>query len=246
MEKRKKEQRKKDAEHKEEETIEKVSTKKLNRELLWVFGVMAGLIIIFLISYSVFQSEKKFEYEGLKFTKEMFGEIPLYHYYYIGKVKTPTGVEQNKKVDIFLRNDPRENNVSIEGEIIFPLGKDVFVGVGDEGVTECDYSIIGIASLSSFLSQNGITAKGGSTDLEVSKATELDYIACDKYPAHAVILINGGEETHIKKTADNCYEITVNNCETLPAIEKFIIQSVLDAKDRRIASGEYESEVELK
>ena len=111
-----------------DENLEKPK-KNTSKELYWVFGTMIGLIIIFLVSYSIFQNMKKIDYEGLKFTKEMFGEIPLFHYSYIGRVKTITGnvvSEQNKKIDLYLRNDPRENNVPIEGNIEFPEGKRIY------------------------------------------------------------------------------------------------------------------------
>ena len=172
----------------------------------------------------------------------MFGQIPLYHYYYIGKIKTITGgviSEQNKKVDLFLRNDPRENNVSVDGEIIFPEDKTVYIGIGNEGVSGCKYTVIGLATLSSFLSQNGIGVNAGTADLESAKTNNLTHMSCEKYPASAVILIEKGNETKITKSMDYCYTISVNNCETLPAMEKFIVQSLVDARERAKSSGQY-------
>lgn len=219
-----------------------------NKELYWVFGAMVGLVIIFLVSYSIFQGLKNINYQGLSFKKEMFGQIPLYHYYYIGKVKTITGgviSEQNKKVDLFLRNDPNENNITVDGEIIFPEDKSVYIGIGNEGISNCKYTVIGLATLSSFLSQNGISVKAGVADLEDAKANNLTHISCEKYPSSAVILIEKGEKTKITKSKGYCYTISVNNCETLPAMEKFIVQSLIDARGRAKSSGQYKSDVTL-
>jgi len=233
-----------------EESLDEVMKPKINtnKELYWVFGAMVGLIIIFLVSYSIFQGFKNINYQGLTFKKEMFGQIPLYHYYYIGKIKSVTGgvvSEQNRKIDLFLRNNPKENNISVDGEIIFPEDKSVYIGIGSEGISECKYSVIGLATLSSFLSQNGIGIKAGAANLEDAKANNLTYINCEKYPESAVVLIEKGDETKITKSKDYCYTISVNNCETLPAIEKFIVQSLIDAKERAKSSGQYQNDVTL-
>jgi len=43
------------------------------------------------------------------------------------------------------------------------------------------------------------------------------------------LLLRTGEETRINRNG-LCYYIDVADCEILPAIEKFIVQSIIDAK----------------
>ena len=220
----------------------------MNKEVYWVFGVMALLIVIFLVSYSIFNSLKSFNYGGLEFTEEKFGEIPLFHYIYIGKVRTITGNAisyENKKVDLFLRNDPRENNVPIDADINFPAGKTVYVGIDDQGIPQCKYSVIGLATLSSFLSQNGFGVRAGTLSESAANANNIDYISCEKYPLNPVILIQEGAFTKVTKTKQNCYLIEVDNCETLPAVEKFVVKALIDAKARAIENGQYDEQVKL-
>ena len=81
--------------------------------------------------------------------------------------------------------------------------------------------------------------------MESAKANNLTWINCEKYPESAVILIKKGEETKITKTGENCYLISANNCETLPAMEKFVVQSLVDARERAKSSGQYQSDVTL-
>ena len=63
--------------------IKKSSKKerKIEKEILVVFAVVAGLIIIFFIGSIYFKSLSHFEYGNLKFTKEIYGKLPVYHYY---------------------------------------------------------------------------------------------------------------------------------------------------------------------
>src|SRR3989338_6962849 len=104
---------------KEEKIGKKVDNTK---QLYWIFGTMAFLIVVLLISSSVFQSLNRFEYEGLIFTKERFGEIPVFHHYYFYNYNG-----QQYKFNLYLRNDPRSNEIPINSEIEYPLGKFAYI-----------------------------------------------------------------------------------------------------------------------
>ncbi|MBU0466489.1 MAG: hypothetical protein KJ718_04000 [Nanoarchaeota archaeon] len=209
---------------------------KADKELYWVLGVMLGLILIFFASSAIFKSTKSFEYQGLKFTKERFGEIPLFKYFYsTDRTTTPTtgsviGSKGTSTVTVLLRNDPRKNNIPVDGEIEYlKKGEFIYATLNSTGLL-CEYSNVAMASLGAFLNQNGFKVKGASVDEADAEANGLDYITCENKPDRMVLLFQQGEKTSITREG-NCYITNVANCEILPAVEKFIVQSVLDAKE---------------
>ena len=214
---------------------EEKKTEKVDREIYWVLGVMLGLIIIFLAANSFFQSLKTFEYEGLSFSKEKFGDIPVFHYYYYTFPRSITGSvtnEQPKQINIYLRNDPRENPVQINEEIEFqPKNHPIYISTNVTGLEECKPSV-GISTLSAFLSQNGHKLIGAIPDMEQAINEDIRYANCGSSSGSNVILIQKGEETKITRNED-CYIIDVNQCEIIPAVEKFIVQTIIDAKARQ-------------
>ncbi len=215
------------------ETPEK--KQKQDKQFYYILGTMIGLIVLFLIAHTFFQSLKTFEHEGLSFTKEKMGDIRLYHYYYYTTPSYATGAaisEGNPKlINLYVRNDPRTNNIPIDGEIELKRGKSVYITINATGLTECPYSSLAIAGLSSFITENGFTMQAGVPNKAEAEKDNLDYITCEEHPRSPVILIQSGEETSIAKE-NNCYTITAANCEILQATEKFMIQSIIDAKAR--------------
>jgi hypothetical protein len=207
--------------------------KKQDKELYWILGVMAGLIVVFLAASSIIQSFNAVEYEGLTFGKEKVGQIDFFVYSYMTDKSVATGrVVQDlqlKPVFLYFRTDPRKNDVPVQGEkIVFPAGKKVFTGISD-GLEKCEQSTLAVAGVSSFIVQNGFKLEAGLMNGTEAKANDLPYVKCKFYENNPVIIFKEGEETSVNLEG-NCYEITANNCEILPAAEKFILQAILDAK----------------
>ncbi len=200
------------------------------QEIYWILGAMAGLILLILIISSLMHSSNTFTYQTLKFTKTKYGELPVYLYNY--NFKDPrVNPPKEYSFNLLIRKDPRENNVPVNGTIEFSAaGSTVYVGINDT-LTKCKNASRDLASLSSFLTINLFTIKGGLVDAEEAKKNNLTYVSCDKYPNNEVILVQQGSETRIDRE-DNCYTISIANCESMEAIEKFEIQSILDAKKR--------------
>ena len=205
--------------------IKKSSDYSRNKELYWVLGTMIVLIIVFVVSYFIFSSAKNFEYKGLTFTKEKLGKIDLYHYFYYFDNKGKT-----YQYNLYLRKDPRKNNVPITGNIVFSRGKFTYLSINGTGLVKCEDSTIAIAGLSNLLSSNFITIKVSTPDEEEAELNNLTYANCETHPERVTILIQEGSETKIEKEG-MCHVISVANCEILEAIEKFEVQSILDAKD---------------
>jgi len=199
------------------------------KELHLIVGAMAVLIVAFFAFSFFFQSLKTFEYEGLTFRKDHFGEIPIYVYTY-NSLLTPRAID-TQQVNVVLRGDPRENIVPFEGELELPYGKFVYITHEDEGISQCEYGALSVSSLSSFLASNGFRIKGGVADETLAEENDLEYYTCENHPDNPVISFSTGEETKITRDG-NCYSIQVNNCEVLPAVEKFIVRSLIDARSR--------------
>lgn len=204
--------------------------RKLEKELMWIIGFLAFLVVVYLISSSIFKSLNSFEYEGLTFTKERLGEIPVYHYYYY----FDSGEGELIKYNLYLRNDPREVDIAVDGgNIIFDHGKRVYVSVDPSGLQECSQSVLAIADLSSFLTDNQLDVRGGNVNFWEAGANRQEWVTCESKPKNVVITVREGEETRIDISGENdrCIDIQVSNCEILEAVEKFKIQSVIDAMD---------------
>jgi len=206
--------------------------RKITRELLWVLVFMIFLVLVFVVVSDIFKSFNAFEYAGLTFTKEIskVGEIPVFHYYYYFYNKQDKFIQYN----LYLRVDPRDNPVRIEGEKIFMDNDDVvFISnFRDTWLDSCDYGVLGIANLASFLRDNDFVVRGGNLDFHDAKAKGEDWITCDTKPYNPVIKIVEGSESKIT-ISENCYEISISSCEDfLAATEKFTLQSLLDARER--------------
>jgi hypothetical protein len=211
---------------------EKSEGKRKSKELYWVLGTMLGLVIIFLVASSVFQSLRTFDYNGLTFTKEYFGDIPIYRYSYNSIVTgSATSPKDIRPVNLVLRGDPRENAVPIDGKVELPRGKTVYFGFNSEGLTQCPYSTLSVATFSSFLASNGFTVRGGTTNETEANETNIDFVTCEQFPENPVIIFQASDETSINKE-NTCYNVNVANCEILPAVEKFMVQALIEAKER--------------
>lgn len=217
-------------------TSEKQS-KLFNKQLAWVIFGMVAILAVFFGAQAYFQSFNHFSYEGLSFAREIAGGtktafvvsggIPFYHHYY--HFRKPDG--STVKYNLYLRIDPRENKVPINGNISFIKGQKTYISVNASGL-QCENATIAIAGLASFLNDNQIQIKGASPDPKIAEDAKSEVVTCDTHPETVVIIIQAGNETRIDQTTKTCYVITAANCEILQATEKFIVQTILDAKGK--------------
>jgi len=208
--------------------------------------MMVGLIVIFLASYAIFEEMKTFQYDGLTFTKEKFGDIPVFRYYYYTHPSaiTITGSvvqEEPTLINLLFRVDPRENDVVVDGEIeLPPKTKFVYVSINDTNFKDCQYTQVAVANLASFLVTNGFEIKGAVPDKAQAKEIEVRYADCSTNQNNAVILIQSATEENPEPKItrqDNCYVVNVAGCDILSATEKFQTQVIIDAKIRAEEGG---------
>lgn len=200
-----------------------------NKEIVWMFFFMILLFAAIFATSALFKSFNHFKYEGLSFTKEKFGTIPVFHYYYYF---TDSNTGKQYQYNLYLRLDPRENNVSITGgETGFSKELINYVTVNGSGLTSCTTSARDLGSLAELFSANMLPMKAGTMDSIEAKSNNITYINCNNKPNNPVVQVFAGNETKITVDGD-CYNIEIANCQTLEAVEKFKLQVILDAKSR--------------
>ena len=202
---------------------------KIDKQLKKYLPLLIGLgvlVVVFVVFYFAFAGLGKVKYEGLTFIKERYGDVQVYHYSYVTEISSG----RVRAIDVFVRGNPAENEVPIDSKIIYPTGKNVYLSINSTEINMCEDTMIAIAGLSGFLANNEIPLKAGTPDREESKRNNSTYLTCASYPSSLTISLKAGEETKITRTG-NCYNIEVSNCEILPALEKFIVQSIVDAKN---------------
>jgi len=200
--------------------------RKVERELLWILGFMVFLVIVFLVSSSIFKTLNQVEYEGLIFTKENFGQLPVFHYYYY--FRAPTG--NLIKYNLFLRNDPTLNDIPIEGDEIHFIGRLAYMTLDTAYLRDCEDTLISIGALTKFMSDNQFTVRSGNMDFVEAAVHNQEHITCEIKPENTVIQIRRGNETKITINGP-CNDITIGpDCRILEAVEKFEVHSFLDAQ----------------
>ena len=198
------------------------------KEIYWIIGVMVVALIAILLIPSISRWYNTFNYQGLTFTKEMYGQIPVYHYYYY---VTPSNGQQQYQNNIYLRDDPRTNNVSIIGKIVYPpLGSTIYLSINQTGIIECSNALRDVATLNAFILDNAYTVKGGYADQSLAQQNNGTYMTCATNPGQMVIALQHSNETSVVVNG-TCYNFNINTCQgLLDAVEKFEVQSIIDAK----------------
>lgn len=192
--------------------------------LLW--GLL-GVAIVGILLYVIFQSVGTIHYQGLTFTKEAYQDLVVYHYWYY--FNDSRG--QIYKNNIFLRTDPRENMIVTDEGIEYPSSKTIYVGINNSGLNTCEDSTLALGTLYSFFANNLYDVKTGTLSNDEAIAKQQRFINCTTNPGNMVILFQRSSETRVARVGKLCYEIRVNECESiLPLVEKFIVQSLVDAK----------------
>lgn len=188
-----------------------------------------ALIVIFIVSYIAFHNLKTIEYKDLIFTKEKFGDIPVYRYTYYFEGRDKNIITHN----FYVRTNPEKNSIPVEGDLIEfpPKSKFVYISINGTDLTECPTSRIALASLAQFLNNNQFTVKTGVPDREESESQNLPLTYCGMSDGNAVISIASAERSRV--FIDGlCYRIEVANCEVIEAVEKFEVESLVTGKIR--------------
>jgi len=186
--------------------------------------VLMGFILMFFAFYLVNYYSNHFKIEGVEFEvdKTTLPGVTLYKTTIPGMIKedgnfTAGIYGKSKQVyyRIWFRNDPRTlEYIPFDGNIV--LLKNIVLNATNSFNCNGD-GIIAIANLQKVY--NTI----GATMIKDGNAT------CDNAGRYTFLRISEGNETKISEYNDNgeCYEIEVNECEILPATEKFMLEILI-------------------
>ena len=177
-----------------------------------VLLIMGIFLVVFIASYLIINSMRYFEYQGLEFDIMEEGDVTFYH------TSLPL-IRNNVKIDynIYLRNDPRElEKIPVEGKInLFEMmvinSTDSFVCDGDGGISMYNFQQI-------------MEALG----IQIIQDPDA---GCDSLARYSYIVIKEGNTTSIEQTGPSCYDFNVNNCEILPVMEKFLVETIVRANN---------------
>ncbi len=193
-------------------------TKKLKekeeRQTMWVFVVIGLMIVVFLGTYFYVKSLDKFEYLGVEWQKAKNGDIVFYYSQFKFFENAPV-------YNLFLRNDPRKNDVPFNA--VLALKDEEAVITFEPEMDECKgfNTMIKIA-LSDFFKALGYDeVEGAVSDMEYSKNNKINYATCDSVVGKSVVWIRKAEEDSIEQI-DDCYVINVGRCE-IKVVERFIL-----------------------
>lgn len=204
--------------------------KRLERELLHILAFVAFLVVLFILASLFFKAQNTFKYQGLSFTKEKYGELPVYHYYYYFTNTAGKLIQYN----LYLQNDPRTNNVTFIGDPVALDKRVVYVSLDQSYPENCKENLVGIVDLGLFLSENDFTVVSSLTNKTQAKEENKPYITCENKPDAEVIEFKGGNETQVV-VKGNCHEIIIGpDCQVRAAEEKFKLQIVLEARARNL------------
>ncbi|MCK5320947.1 hypothetical protein KAJ38_00025 [Candidatus Pacearchaeota archaeon] len=190
-------------------------------QLIWFFVIVALVFASVLVPYFYSQNLRSFSYAGVDWVEEEYDQFDIYH------SEFPALNGENYKYNIFLRNDPRENNVPTDGNFEdFKVGG--FVSISPE-VDLCrgDVSRV-MLDLGSFLELGlGVQEISAATSsFEVHNETGRAYATCStKY--RTVIMIEKGEPSVVQSRHNpSCYTIRVRDCDDIEPVEKFITEVI--------------------
>ncbi len=210
---------------------EKVSEKvveKENKQMVWFFVIVGIVFAAVLVPYFWGEGLKTFEYAEVDWKIEEYTEPTgeIFH----GRFLSFTN--ENLYYNIFLREDPRTNDVSTEGTFDdFKYGGYVS---WDEEVEACRGELSRVMlDLGAFLKQGvGVDVlESGASNVEFAESSGREYISCDTRD-RTIVIIELGEESGVVQDKDNlnCYTIYATDCNDLTGVEKFMVKSIEDFK----------------
>ena len=204
-----------------EKKADKENTKTLRKLFL---GILIFISILILIVFFV-RSINSFEYRGLKFKTEKYGELIIYQTsfpVYSQKVSTLTGKAIKDKYvadyNIYIRNNPTKlEKIPFDGEIV--LLKNMVVNTEEEFNCNGD-GIIAIANLAELFRVIN------------TKVITDPNATCDSEGRYIYLNILAGNESKIGKYGPACYNLYINNCEILKVTEKYIVETLIKINEQ--------------
>lgn len=196
------------------------------KQLRWFFVIVGTIFAIIIISYFASESAKSFEYSGIAWKIEEYAEPTgtIYHGIF------PALIEANLNYNIFLRIDPRENDIPTEG--VFNKFKYGGVISLSPEVDRCRGELSRVIfDLGAFLRQGvGVgSLVSGSTDKIIANESNRTFVQCDTVLDRTVVVVELGDSSVIQDARNPfCYTIKAKDCNDMSSVERFIVKTVED------------------
>jgi hypothetical protein len=210
----------------EKNKIETITPKKRqNKQIAWVLFLMLSTLIIVagvpLIKNNFFN---KFNHKGMDFQKTITGNVVFYH---SDIPITNLNYETISAYQIELRDDPRTlESIKVDvpdNEVSILRNKPVYISLASD-LPICERNLVSIGYLTKFLYDFGeLRVKSSTNNLSFAKENNYTYVTCENTQNNTVIIIKHGNESSIKRTWKNCYELEYKDCEINKVTERFIL-----------------------
>lgn len=207
--------------------------KAVETQFLWLVSIIIiiilGFVFIPVLYHQIFE---KFEYGGVKFEKIKEGQLTFYH----GQFPIIYKGNFSAVYNLYLRNDPRNNNISINTNL--SLSPKVSISLNDN-VHLCEDMMLGQAELGKFISAfpfvKNITA--GVYNASVAKEYNVSQITCKNASKdNTVLIIQMSETPSIDLgSVDNCYLINIGKCQYLEAAERYVVGAMAQINSKPLA-----------
>jgi hypothetical protein len=198
----------------EEKIVSKDQLKKEKKIFLIIILTMIGFSLFFAISYLIGDSFNHIKVESVKFIldKTTMAGRTLY------KTSIPVMFNASKAdYNFWLRENPTlTNKIPFNGTLL--IMKNMVINQNSNFNCDGD-GIIGVANL---VRLYGV--------LDVSVIADKN-ATCDSKERYVYLNIKTGNETRIDQTGKTCYEMTVKDCEILPATERFMIETLIETNE---------------
>ena len=208
----------------EGELPKKSIVKREDKQLIWFFVIVAIIFASFLVPYFWIESSKTFEYSGADWVLETYETLDIYH----GRFAALSG--NDLMYNVYLRIDPRENNVSTEG--VFDKFKNGGIISLSPEVDACRGELSRVMlDLGAFLRQGvGVgSLETGSTDRVTALNSDRRYALCNTVSDRTLVIVDIGEPRVVKsEDYPYCYTIYAKDCNDLSSVEKFIVKTIED------------------
>jgi hypothetical protein len=211
----------KEQKSKEDKEEEKKDSQESGAKWL-VIGIVAVVIGLFVFGW-VLSESKKFDYIGLTFTKENFGEIPIYKVPLAGNTINGQPINFN----LALRNNPMESKVPVIGTLEYDVDRDIWLTIDlDSGIHECGSE--SLVAFGQFMDAIGYKINTGVTTKESAKELERPHVTCDNTNGATVFTLTTGDKSQIVREGSDkdCYTLEVNNCELTEVMERLEIATL--------------------
>ncbi len=216
----------------EKKKVEGVSQveKEQNKQLIVFFTLMLICLGGLIGGYLYVKQLNNFNYAGIDFQKGKEGEITYYH----GRFPINYQGQTEKIFNLYLRKDPRSNNIPINTN--FSLSKDVIIAF-EPGLEKCDKAIVGQSVMTQFVSSFPWVEKvsGAVSNVTYAEEFKINFANCSNATEDkTIILARMSESPSIEREGENCYILNVGDCKYLETSERYIIGVIAQINEVKI------------